>query len=276
MSASEACCFSHRCWFIYLFWPLVPSFHVSSHFCSQSMWHPPSQVIFLPPMLINGYERRSSGTTAALLWCGVSALPCHGCAAFTRHWSLITAQQLLSPRASPPSEPKGNRVTREDRADRNTERERRLKRDKCDRRNERWHSEILSLHICAGFTCESVFACVCMNVCHHTHTERLQLCARYAWLCNICMSGISMYIYAYVRVSCVCTVHLSAYGVCLCVSVCGRDKDMKEEGPPWCLYVIQCQRGNDSSLSPTQGRQGGSVADFSWFSAFFSPSPSEM
>ncbi|CAB1457456.1 unnamed protein product [Pleuronectes platessa] len=54
------------------------------------------------------------------------------------------------------------------------------------------------------------------------------------------------------------------------------DEDMKEEGPPWCLYVIQRRRGNDSSLSPTQGRQRRSTADFPCYSAFFSPSPSEM
>lgn len=43
---------------------------------------------------------------------------------------------------------------------------------------------------------------------------------------------------------------------------------MKEEGPPWCLYVTQRWRGNDSSVSPTQERQR-STADFSCFSAFF-------
>lgn len=86
-----------------------------------------------------------------------------------------------------------------------------------------------------------------------------------------------MHIYAYVRVGCVRTcVHSSAHSIRVCVSVCGRDKDMKEEGPPWCLYVTQRRRGNDSSLSPTQGMQRRSMADFSCFSAFFSPSPSEM
>ena len=99
-----------------------------------------------------------------------------------------------------------------------------------------------------------VYVCVCVCLC----------------LCNICMSGISMHIYAYVRVGCVHTrVHLSAHGIRVCVSVCGRDKDMKEEGPPRCLYVTQRWRGNDSSLSPTQARQRRSTADFSCFSAFF-------
>lgn len=107
---------------------------------------------------------------------------------------------------------------------------------------------------------------MCVNV-MPMQRPRLGVCV---CLCNICMSGISMHIYAYVRVGCVHTrVHLSAHGIRVCVSVCGRDKDMKEEGPPWCLYVTQRWRGNDSSLSPTQARQRRSTADFSCFSAFF-------
>lgn len=94
----------------------------------------------------------------------------------------------------------------------------------------------------------------------------MQRGTRYRGLCNVCMSGVRMHIYAYVQMGCVC-VHWS--GVPVCVSVCGRDKDMKEEGPPWCLYVTKRQRGNDSSLSPTQGRQRRSTADFSCFAAFF-------
>lgn len=113
-------------------------------------------------------------------------------------------------------------------------------------------------------TCASVSACVRASV-------RLQLSVR---SCNSRMSGISMHIYAYVRVGCVrARVRSSAHGIRVCVIVCGGDKDMKEEGPLRCLYVTQRQRGNDSFLSPTQGRQRGSMADFSCFSAFFSPSP---
>lgn len=62
----------------------------------------------------------------------------------------------------------------------------------------------------------------------------------------------------------------------VCVFVCGRYEDMKEEGPLWCLYVTQCQRGNDFSLSPTQGRQRRSTADYPRSSAFFSPSTPKM
>lgn len=111
-------------------------------------------------------------------------------------------------------------------------------------------------------TCVSVFACMCTSV-----RPRLCVC-----LCNIRTSGISMHIYAYVRVGCVrACVHLSAHSLHVCVSVCGRDKDMKEDGPLRCLYVTQCQRGNDSFLSLTQGRQRRSTADFSCFSAFSHP-----
>ncbi|KAF3699819.1 hypothetical protein EXN66_Car015506 [Channa argus] len=95
-------------------------------------------------MLMDGYKRRSACMTEAPV---VLKLQCfcvthHGCATFTmlsRQCGPLTTQQLLSPRASPPSEPKGNRMTREERADRNRKRESRdrLKRDKDDRRNKR-------------------------------------------------------------------------------------------------------------------------------------------
>ncbi len=103
-----------------------------------------SQVIFLPLKFMNGYKRHSAGTTWAsiMLRLRCSCVARHGCATFTglsQQKSPLTTQLPLSPEASPPSEPKGNRVTREDRADRNRERERRerLKRDEDDRRNER-------------------------------------------------------------------------------------------------------------------------------------------
>lgn len=103
-----------------------------------------SQVIFLPLTITNGYERHSAGATGASVVLKLRRFRSarHGRATFTRlsrQKSPLTAQLPLSPQASPPSEPKGNRVTREDRADRNRERERRerLKRDEDDRRNER-------------------------------------------------------------------------------------------------------------------------------------------
>ena len=98
--------------------------------------------------------------------------------------------------------------------------------------------DILSLHIASVFMCDCVCACVYefnMSYTHthtHTHAALCSLCV-YVFVCNICMSDISMHIYAYVRVACVRTcVHSSAYGIRACVSVCGRDKDMKEERPP--------------------------------------------
>lgn len=108
---------------------------------------PISQVIFLPLMLLDGGgggERRSAVATVAPVVLESQRLCAtrHGCTTFTRlswQYSALTTQQLLSPRASPPSQPKGNRVTREDRVDRNRKREHRdrLKRDKDDRRNKR-------------------------------------------------------------------------------------------------------------------------------------------
>lgn len=64
MSASEACCFSHWCWFIYPIWPLVPSFHVCSHFCSVHVTQT-SQVIFFTADAHGWNIRHSAGTTVA-------------------------------------------------------------------------------------------------------------------------------------------------------------------------------------------------------------------
>lgn len=80
-----------------------------------------------------------------------------------------------------------------------------------------------------------------MCVICRTHREASALCV---CVCNICMSGVSMHIYAYVRLGCVRTcVHSSAHGVRVCVSVCGRDKDMEEEGPAVVLICHPAPEG---------------------------------
>lgn len=70
------------------------------------------------------------------------------------------------------------------------------------------------------------------------------------------MSGISMHIYAYVRVACVHTrVHSSAHGIRVYVSVCGRDKDMEEEGGRCGAYMSASAGGGMTPLCP-QPRRG--------------------
>lgn len=88
---------------------------------------PTSQVIFLLRMLVKRLRATFSGRDV------VSVRPV---AASPSSAGPLATQQPLSPEASPPSEPKGNGVTREDR---NRERERRgrLKRNEDDSGNER-------------------------------------------------------------------------------------------------------------------------------------------
>lgn len=77
MSTREACSFSHWCWFIYPMWPLVRSFHVCSHFCSQFMWHQPHKLVFLLLIFMDG----TSDIQPAQWWpplcssCSVSVWP---------------------------------------------------------------------------------------------------------------------------------------------------------------------------------------------------------
>lgn len=273
MSASEACCFSHWCWFIYPVWPLVPLFHVCSHFCLQSMWHQP-HVIILCSRTATSDVRREQKWPPMCSICGVSGQPVVAAPHKPDSKARSSRNSFCRLRLPHPVSPKeiewqgrtGQAETEKQKGEIDG-------KEMTGRMKDDTERHPVTPYLCRfQSTCVNVFACVCWNVClTHTHTHRLYaLCA---CLFNICMSGIGMHIYAYVRMGC---THLSAHRIRVCVSVSSTDKDMKEEGPPWCLYVTQRRRGNDSSLSPTQGRQRRSMADFSCFSAFFSPSSSEM
>lgn len=130
MSASEACCFFSSV-LIYLS-SLAVNTLISCllSFLLPVYMKPSSRVIFVLLLTPSGCEQRSRQQPPDALrlrrfflfpLCGFVGHVCPGSAG-SRTGYTTQQQQPLSPRASPPSEPKGNRVTREDRADRNRER----------------------------------------------------------------------------------------------------------------------------------------------------------